>query len=166
MHRFYLSLGSNLEPERHLRAALRELRARFGELQVSSAYESAAVGFDGPPFWNLAVSLRTDFSVEALNDWLHALEAREGRVRGARYADRTLDLDIVAIDGVALERPELREAFVLAPLSEIAPEIRVQRQNSTVGELWAGLQRARPGAPIRKLAMELLEDSEFPPSRK
>src|SRR6185312_13389534 len=108
MHLFHLSLGSNLEPEKHLRAALRELRARFGALRVSSAYETVAVGFDGPPFWNLAAGLQADLQPEVLNDWLHALEAREGRMRGgARYADRTLDIDIVAVDGTALERPEL-----------------------------------------------------------
>lgn len=136
MHRFHLSLGSNLEPEKHLRAALRELRARFGELRVSSVYETTAVGFDGPPFWNLAASLQTELGFEALNDWLHALEAREGRMRGGpRYSDRTLDIDIVAIDGIALERPELREAFVLAPLSEIAPGVVEPQSGKTIAEL-------------------------------
>ena len=149
---FHLSLGSNLEPEKHLRAALRELRARFGALRVSSAYETVAVGFEGPPFWNLAVGLRTDLNMEALNDWLHALEAREGRVRGgARYADRTLDIDIVAMDGIALERPELREAFVLAPLAEIAPEILESHGGKTIGELRSQITNAS----LRKLDVRL-----------
>ena len=140
---FHLSLGSNLEPDKHLRAALRELRARFGEIQVSSAYETAAVGFDGPPFWNLAAGLRTDLDMEALNDWLHALEAREGRVRGgARYADRTLDIDVVAVDGRALERPELREAFVLVPLGEIAPQVLEPQSGKTIGELRSQIANA------------------------
>ena len=152
MHRFHLSLGSNLEPEKHLRAALRELRARFGELQVSSVYESAAIGFDGPPFWNLAAGLRTDLDMEALNDWLHALEAREGRVRGgARYADRSLDIDIVAIDGIALQRQELREAFVLAPLGEIAPQVMEPQSRRTIGELCSQFANAS----LRKLDVRL-----------
>ena len=152
MHRFHLSLGSNLEPEKHLRAALRELRARFGELQVSSVYESAAIGFDGPPFWNLAAGLRTDLDMEALNDWLHALEAREGRVRGgARYTDRSLDIDIVAIDGIALQRQELREAFVLAPLGEIAPQVMEPQSRRTIGELCSQFANAS----LRKLDVRL-----------
>ena len=158
MHRFHLSLGSNVEPEKHLRAALRELRARFGELQVSSVYESAAVGFDGPPFWNLAAGLQTDLDPAALNDWLHALEMREGRVRGGpRYADRTLDIDIIAVDGRTLERPELREAFVLAPLGEIAPEISEPVSGEKIGHLW--MQSPRSHGVLRKLEIKL--DSGF-----
>src|SRR6185312_322654 len=94
MTRAWLSLGSNLEPEQHLRAALRELRTRFGTLRVSSVYQSEAVGFDGPPFWNLAVGLESDLDLDALNAWLHELEERQGRRRDQpRYADRTLDMD-------------------------------------------------------------------------
>jgi 2-amino-4-hydroxy-6-hydroxymethyldihydropteridine diphosphokinase len=159
MHRFQLSLGSNLEPEKHLRAALRELRARFGELQVSSVYESAAVGFEGPPFWNLAVGLQADLQPEALNDWLHALEAREGRVRGGpRYADRTLDIDIVAMDGQATERPELREAFVLAPLSEIAPGLVEPQGSNTIAALWKQYAAAKPDGLPRRLDIDLRAD--------
>ena len=68
-----LSLGSNVEPERHLRAALEELRARFGALTVSPAYRTAAVGFDGAPFINNAVMLQSDDTLVALEAWLHAL---------------------------------------------------------------------------------------------
>jgi 2-amino-4-hydroxy-6-hydroxymethyldihydropteridine diphosphokinase len=136
MTRFHLSLGSNLEPEKHLRAAVRELHERFGGLDVSPVYESEAVGFDGPPFWNLAIGLDSDLDADALNAWLHALEERHGRVRGGlRYADRSLDLDIVAINGRATDRPELQHAFVLVPLADIAPEIAEPRSGKTIGEL-------------------------------
>ncbi|MGH8213518.1 MAG: 2-amino-4-hydroxy-6-hydroxymethyldihydropteridine diphosphokinase [Rhodanobacteraceae bacterium] len=159
MTHVHLSLGSNLEPEQHLRAALRELRARFGALQVSSVYETAAVGFDGPTFWNLAIGLHTDLDAEALNDWLHALEAREGRVRGGvRYVDRTLDIDIVAIDGIALERPELREAFVLAPLGEIAPEVVGRQSGEAIAALWAEFAHTKPNELPHKLDVDLLAD--------
>ena len=120
MHRAYLSLGSNIEPEKHLRAGIRALRERFGALIVSPVYRSAAVGFDGPDFLNLAVGLDTDLDAPALDAWLHALEDREGRRRDQpRYASRTLDVDIVLFDDRIIEgpghlripRPELREAF-------------------------------------------------------
>lgn len=152
MRRYFLSLGSNLEPRKHLGAALRELRARFGDLSVSSVYESEAVGFEGPPFWNLAAGLNSDLDAEALNGWLHALEDAHGRRRDLpRYADRTLDLDVVAIGDRTTDRPELQHAFVLAPLADIAPEILEPRSGKTVGELRS--QVANPS--LRKLDVQL-----------
>lgn len=150
--RVWLSLGSNLEPEEHLRAALRELRVRFGALSVSSVYQSEAVGFDGPPFWNLAVGLDSDLDADALDAWLHVLEERHGRMRGGpRYADRSLDLDIVAINGHTTDRPELQHAFVLVPLAEIASEIVESRCGKTVGELRSHVA----DTPLRKLDVRL-----------
>lgn len=144
--RAWLSLGSNLEPERHLRAALAELRARFGALRVSPVYRFPAVGFEGPEFLNLAVGLDSDLDPFALNDWLHALEDRHGRRRDVpRYSSRTLDVDIVLFDELILHGPgnleiprkELAHAFVLKPLADIAPDVREPRSGRTVAALWA-----------------------------
>ncbi|MEO8986759.1 MAG: 2-amino-4-hydroxy-6-hydroxymethyldihydropteridine diphosphokinase [Rhodanobacter sp.] len=146
MARVYLSLGSNLESRRHLPAAIREMRERFGELIVSPAYRSTAVGFDGAEFVNLAVGLDTELSPEALNDWLHALEDRHGRRRDVpRYSDRTLDVDIVFYDDQVLDGPghlqiprnELQYAFVLRPISDIAPDFRHPVSGVSMAELWA-----------------------------
>ena len=146
MARVYLSLGSNLEPLRYLRAALDELRERFGVLSVSPAYRSKSVGFDGADFVNLAVGLDTDLSPEALNAWLHALEDRHGRRRDVpRYADRTLDVDIVLYDDLVrqgeghleIPRKELRHAFVLRPIADIAPELRHPVTGETMAALWS-----------------------------
>ena len=130
MGRAYLSLGSNVDAEAHLRAAVVALRARFGALQVSRAYRFPAVGFAGGDFLNAAAAIDSDLDPFALNDWLHALEDAHGRDRsGPRYGDRTLDIDIVFYDALVLDGPghlrlprdELRHAFVLKPLAEIAP---------------------------------------------
>ena len=146
MGRAYLSLGSNLEPERHLRAALDELQARFGAIVVSPAYRSRAVGFEGNDFINLAVALDTELEPEPLNEWLHALEDRHGRRRDVpRYSDRTLDVDIVLYDQRVLDgcghlqipRKELRHAFVLRPLADIAPDLRHPVDGRSMAELWA-----------------------------
>src|ERR1700749_2750310 len=146
MGRSYLSLGSNIDAGRWLTAAVKELRGRFGLLVVSPVYRSAAGGFDGPDFLNLAVSLESDLAPEALNDWLHALEDRHGRVRGGkRYASRTLDVDIVFYDDLVLSgeghlqipRGELRHAFVLKPMADIAPDLRHPVLGRPMAELWA-----------------------------
>lgn len=161
MARVYLSLGSNLEPHRYLPAALAELRARFGALAVSPAYRSKAVGFDGPDFVNLAVGLDTELAPQALNDWLHELEDRHGRRRDVpRYASRTLDVDIVMYDELVLRgeghleipRRELRHAFVLRPMADIAPALRHPLDGRSMAELWAAFPAAS-----EPLAVESLE---------
>ena len=144
-----LSLGGNVEPERHLRTALDELRARFGQVVVSPAYRTAAVGFDGAPFINNAAMLRTTESLDALEAWLHALEDWHGRDRsGPRLSDRTLDVDVVfhgdrvLREGarVRIPRPELKHAFVLKPLADIAPDFVDPISGRTLRDLW----RAHP----------------------
>ncbi|MGB0133089.1 2-amino-4-hydroxy-6-hydroxymethyldihydropteridine diphosphokinase [Dokdonella sp.] len=145
MTRVYLSLGSNIDPERNLRAALAELRTRFGSLDVSPGYRTEAIGFEGPAFVNLAVGLDADCSVLELDQWLHALEDRHGRRRDVpRFSSRTLDVDIVlfgeqVVDGpghLQVPRDELKHAFVLAPLVRIASDVVHPLTGKTMGELW------------------------------
>ena len=64
MTRVYLSLGSNVEPEKNLRAAIEELRARFTNTTVSPVYRFPAVGFEGPDFLNLAAAIDTDLDAD------------------------------------------------------------------------------------------------------
>ena len=145
----YLSLGSNQQPLEHLPLAVAQLQVRFGDLRVSPLYRTPAVGFEGPDFLNAAVVLETSLGPAGLNDWLHALEDAHGRRRDVpRFSDRPLDIDIVFYDFVQLRgsnhleipRPELRHAFVLKPLFDLAPDFSVPGDGRTLGELW----RAHP----------------------
>lgn len=160
MGKAYLSLGSNVAPERNLASALHALRERFGALLASPVYRTTAIGFDGPDFLNAAVVLDSDLGVHELNDWLHALEDAHGRDRsGPRFGDRPLDIDIVFFDGLVTEgpgnlrlpRPELKHAFVLKPLADIAPEYVDPVSGRTLAELWAQ-------SPERGVPMQLVED--------
>lgn len=160
MSRAYLSLGSNIDAPAHLRAALEALRARFGAVVMSPVYRTRAVGFDGPDFHNAAAIIDTDLDPHALNAWLHALEDAHGRDRkGPRYGDRTLDIDIVLFDGLSLEgagnlripRPELKHAFVLRPLAEIAPDVIVPGTGRTLAQLWAS--HAEHGVALESIAL-------------
>ncbi len=150
MARVYLSLGSNLEPQRHLRDALRTLRQRFGEVTVSPVYRSAAVGFEGAPFLNCAAGFESDLAHAALRDWLRACEDASGRDRSLpRYADRTLDLDIAlwcedAACLTDLSRKEFERAHVLAPLADIAPDLREPFTGMTLRERWRQMAPALP----------------------
>lgn len=145
MARVYVSIGSNTDRTRYVTAALDTLAEWFGELTISPVYESEAVGFDGSPFYNLVVGVYTDWPVGELSRRFKQLEADNGRRVGApRFSAQTLDLDILTyddligeIDGVELPRAEiLRNAFVLWPLSDVAPATRHPVCGKTYRELW------------------------------
>ncbi len=149
MNTVLLSLGSNVQPRRHLHAAVAALAQRFGTIAVSPAYRTAAVGFDGPAFLNSGVAIETDLPLDVLDSWLHALEDRHGRDRsGPRFSDRTLDIDVVFYGDAIIEgpghlripRPELKHAFVIKPLADIAPAFVDPVSGLTLQALW----RAHP----------------------
>ena len=140
-----LSLGSNQEPEHYLRLAADALRQRFPGARFSPVYRTPAVGFEGPDFLNAAAAIDSDLDPYALNDWLHALEDAHGRRRDVpRFSSRTLDVDIVYFDDRILEgpgnlqlpRPELKHAFVLKPLADIAPDFIDPVQALSLSKLW------------------------------
>lgn len=159
MGRACLSLGSNIDAAANLASAIAALRARFGEVQVSPVYRTAAVGFEGAEFLNAAAVIDSDLDPVALDAWLHALEDAHGRDRsGPRFGDRTLDVDLVLYDELVLAGPgrlrlprdELRHAFVLRPLADIAPGAIEPRSGMTVAELWA--RSPERGTPMQPLA--------------
>ncbi|ULH04689.1 2-amino-4-hydroxy-6-hydroxymethyldihydropteridine diphosphokinase [Aeromonas caviae] len=150
MTRIYISLGSNIDRERHIRAGLDALHAEFGELQVSRVFESEAVGFNGRPFYNLVVGADTELPLATLCQRLRAMEFAHGREPDAKkFAPRTLDLDLLLYGELVCETPLvlprgeiLTNAFVLWPLAELAPTFRHPIDGRTIGDLWAGYDKA------------------------
>ncbi|MFD1217229.1 MULTISPECIES: 2-amino-4-hydroxy-6-hydroxymethyldihydropteridine diphosphokinase [Microbulbifer] len=147
----YLSLGSNIDRSKNLCAGLDALVARFGDLTMSQVYESEAVGFDGDNFYNLVVGIETALPVGELALQLRQIEDDNGRLRsGPKFSARTLDIDILTyddltgeIDGVKLPRGEiLKNAFVLLPLSELAPDTRHPVEGATYQQLWEAYDQA------------------------
>ncbi|GGO86413.1 2-amino-4-hydroxy-6-hydroxymethyldihydropteridine diphosphokinase [Marinobacterium nitratireducens] len=145
MARVYVGIGSNIERARHVTAALDALADAFGELRVSTVFESEAVGFDGSPFYNLVAGFDTALGVGELSRTLKTIEDRNGRCRqGPKFSGRTLDIDILTYDdlsgshdGIELPRAEiLKNAFVLQPLAEIAPQERHPVDGRSYAELW------------------------------
>ncbi len=141
----YLSLGSNIDPEKNLRAAIAELHETFHDVVASPTYRFPAVGFDGPDFLNLAVAFDTAMGPRELNDWLHRLEDRHGRKRDVpRFSSRTLDADIVLYGdditqgpgNLEIPRKELMLAFVMQPLNDIASAAMHPLLKRSIGDLW------------------------------
>ena len=145
MTQVFLGLGSNLDREKNIRAGLLALKNGFGELNLSSVYESESVGFKGSNFYNLVVSLETDLTIAELSEALKKIEDENSRVRtGPKYSPRTLDIDILTYGdfvgveaGVELPRAEITEnAFVLSPLAELAPHEPHPQLQKSYAELW------------------------------
>ena len=149
MARVFVSVGSNVDRERHIAVALESLSARFGELQLSNVYESASVGFEGAPFFNLVVAFDTDLEPRPIVTALRKIERRCGRERDAeRFSARTMDLDLLLVgdrvmrdQGIVLPREEIgSQAFILCPLAEIAGQRRHPLSGDTLAAMWARIE--------------------------
>ena len=145
--------------------ALRRI-SEIGQItQVSSVYETDPVGYtDQPEFWNVVVKLQTELPARELMAKLHEFEAAMGRERTFLNAPRVIDIDILLYDDVitndpvvALPHPRMAErAFVLKPLTEIAPDLRDPRSGERYSEMLQrkSLERAVIIAPPPRMTNE------------
>jgi 2-amino-4-hydroxy-6-hydroxymethyldihydropteridine diphosphokinase len=156
----YVSVGSNMEPVKHIRMALARLRDRFGPLVLSSVYRNRAAGFEGEDFLNLVVGFPANDPPPEIVAELERLHVAAGRVRGPnRFAPRTLDLDLLLYgdevnEAVQVPRRDITDySFVLGPLAEIAPELRHPVTGETMAALWGRFDKATH--PIHRLPLAL-----------
>ncbi|HDY7820992.1 TPA: 2-amino-4-hydroxy-6-hydroxymethyldihydropteridine diphosphokinase [Vibrio vulnificus] len=144
MNTVYIGVGSNIEREKHARAAWQELTLLGEALQASPIYECAAVGFDSHAFFNFVIRLNTFMTLEELASQLRQIELRWGREENAaKYQDRTLDLDIVLFgECISSQKPELPRSdifkypFVIQPLYDLQPDLVIPGDGRTVEEIW------------------------------
>jgi len=162
-HLVYLGLGSNLgERAENLRRGLGRLQAAGLEFTaLSSVYETAPWGgVEQPDFYNLATAGRTELAPPELLRLAKSVEQAVGRRPGVRWGARVLDIDILLYDEILYEEKTVgeltfgsegliiphkemyRRAFVLVPLLEIAPALRVPGRARTAAELLAALPPA------------------------
>jgi 2-amino-4-hydroxy-6-hydroxymethyldihydropteridine diphosphokinase len=146
----YISVGSNIEPERNIPEALEELKRRVTIKRVSTFYRTAPVGKkDRPFFLNGVFEIETSLSARALKyDVLRPIETALGRVRTSdKYAPRTIDLDILLYADLVVDEPGLRipdpdirvRPFLAVPLLELAPDLALP----DTAEPLASLESAR-----------------------
>lgn len=158
MTEVYVAAGSNVDAERHLRLAAKEMRRIFPGIRFSSAYRNAAVGFEGEDFINFVAGFTTPLSVEEVIAELQRIEGLCGRTRDApKWAPRSMDLDILLygdrvcdLPGLVLPRPDLvKRPYMLGPTAEIAPHVVHPTLGSTIEQLWEQFDRAaHPMTPV------------------
>ena len=145
MARVAISIGSNLERERNVKDALTVLGKTFGKLSRSPVYESAAYGFNGPPFYNLSVVFKTPLDVREVRETIQAIENQQGREMGEkRSGSRSLDLDLLLYgdavfhdQGLDVPRREILEhAYILKPLADLLPTTPHPVTGESFADIW------------------------------
>jgi 2-amino-4-hydroxy-6-hydroxymethyldihydropteridine diphosphokinase len=146
----YVAVGSNVEPERNLALATRELRREFPDVRFSPWYRNRAVGFEGADFINLVAGFTTALPIKDVLARLHAIEELCGRPRDApRWEPRSMDLDVLLYGDLLCDEPRLKlprpdllkRAFMLGPLARLAPDLVHPTEKLTIGELWQRFDR-------------------------
>jgi 2-amino-4-hydroxy-6-hydroxymethyldihydropteridine diphosphokinase len=144
MARAFIGLGSNLGDRRaYLKDGVEGLRAAGDVVAVSPLYETEPVG--GPagqgPYLNVVVELATSDPPRRLLERCRALEEAAGRVRSERWGPRTLDADVLLVEGSEVHEPDLtvphprlwERRFVLQPLADLAPDLVTKEELAAAG---------------------------------
>lgn len=155
MAQIYISLGSNIKREHFVTQGLLSLAKAFDlpfeQLTLSSLFESEAVGFDGATFYNMVIGINCLKSVDEVAEILRAIEYAHGREQNAKkFSPRTLDLDLLLYDNLVIELPAqlprdeiTKNAFVLWPLSQVAPELIHPIVKQSYRQLWQSYNKEK-----------------------
>ena len=158
----YVGIGSNQERDARIRTAIGALRDRFGEIELSPVYNTAAVGFDGSDFLNMVAAFETELGAQAVVDVFRRIEDDLGRDRSLpKFASRPIDLDILLYDNLIMDVPDIRipheeileQPFVLKPLQDIAPDRLHPETGDSFAALWQRMAIDLP--PLEVYPIEL-----------
>lgn len=168
--RVFITLGSNIEPEKNLPLAVKLLAERVSLVRVSPVYRTAPVGSTGQPetgqadFLNAAAEVETNLPPYNLKfTALRDIEARLGRVRGEdKFAARTIDLDLALYGSLILDDPQggltlpdpdiLTRAHIALPLADLDPDFVHPVSGETLAQIAARLLDT-PGIAIIDLKL-------------
>ena len=152
----YIGVGSNIAPEKHVKAAIDELNALGDVTNISTFYEAESVGFSSTYFFNLVVELKVSHPLTELGARLREIEIKWGREPSAqKNQDRTLDLDILLYGDVVSEsdptlpREDLfKFAFAILPMVELNPDLIIPSTQRTISEIWAEFSYSQSLKPV------------------
>lgn len=170
MATIYISIGSNQNAEAQIRYGVKRLQEMFSQLELSSVYESEAVGFDGDNFLNLVAKATTQLTISQVDQAFKRIEKAAGRRRDVpKFSDRTLDIDLLLYDDLVCEKPirlprgEItKHAFVLLPLAEISPQLKHPVEKKNYQQMWQDFKKKEQQQQrIDKKAQQKLWSIEF-----
>jgi len=144
-NKVYFSIGSNIEPEIHIKATIKQLKVDFSETNISNVYRNPAIGFDGKDFLNLAACVETEKNLSEMLEYANQLELAAGRVRVSRgrFDSRTLDVDLIMFGDLSgthqrrqLPNEDINQAHVLRSLVDIAGDQFHPITKETFSDMW------------------------------
>lgn len=156
MTRVYAGLGSNVEKEKNIPAALSTLANHFSPLAISTVYESEPLGFRGDIFYNLVIGFDTDLSVLEVVRIFKSIESSLGRTPSAqdttsKTISHTLDIDLLLFgdliqhdDQIDVPRGDIKQyPFVVCPLAEIAGDTKHPETGLSIFDMWQSFDKDR-----------------------
>lgn len=173
MARAFIGIGSNIEPARNVRAAIRSLAQQTRLVGISMVYCTGALDRpEQPPYFNCVVEIETEAPpAQVKHRLLRPIEHDLGRQRSEdRYAPRTIDLDLIVYDdlsmdadGIKLPDPDiLVRPFLAIPLFELAPDLVLAGYHRRIGDIAAQLPQAGM-QPLRDYSLLLKEEARLFP---
>ncbi|MGR5176825.1 2-amino-4-hydroxy-6-hydroxymethyldihydropteridine diphosphokinase [Vibrio parahaemolyticus] len=155
----YIGVGSNVEREKHIRAACHELSLIAENLRLSPVYACESFGFSGNDFYNMVVRLDTALSLNDLSAALKEIEVKWGRdIDAAKFQNRTIDLDILLYGNeISQQKPFIpredifKYSFVTQPLYDIDPNLVIPSDGRTVEQV---LETIPAPVPLRRIEFQ------------
>lgn len=150
MVKIYLGIGSNIDPDKNIKAGLRSLKTQFTNLTYSPTYLAPPFGFEGDSFHNLVVAAETDLPAEQVVELLRQVEFDHGRPEKAlKYSSRSLDIDLLLygdyvgeVGCYQIPRSDIdRFDFVLRPLQDIAASEKHPVSGELFSDLWQQMNK-------------------------
>jgi 2-amino-4-hydroxy-6-hydroxymethyldihydropteridine diphosphokinase len=166
--RAFISLGSNITPEKYLPLAIQQLHSLGEILGTSCVYQNPPVGRpEQADFLNAAALVETTLSAIEIRNHLRKVEANLGRVRTEdKFAARTIDLDLCLLGDMILDRPEitlpdpdlLSRGHLAIPIAELAPDFRHPLTGETLEQI-ANTLRPNATLTLREDITERLKEA-------
>jgi len=134
MHQVHLLIGSNIQPQKNIPAALDMLKDFHPILSCSRIWKTTAYGSVGPDFLNIAIFAETPLNKEEYKQ--KVISPIETALKRERFADknapRTIDIDIILFDGVIQDKGIWDKFFITVPLSDLLPQLREPTSGKTL----------------------------------